>query len=142
MIHLPLAMIAALGVWSPIHAQAAEPAKEKVPMEGMKMESCRTMMEQKQEMMMEMKAQDAKLAKMAADMKEASGDKKVEMMSSLLASMVEQQAAMHQRMEAAQGKMMGHMMEHMEMGKESMAGCPMMKGMMKGSAKEEGAKKE
>ncbi|MEO6993625.1 MAG: hypothetical protein ABI273_08345 [Lacunisphaera sp.] len=53
--------------------------------------------------------------------------------------MVEQQSAMHTKQEAMQTKMMQHMMRHMEMGKESMAECPMMKDMNATDEKSEDA---
>lgn len=124
----------ALVIWSLVPLQAQEPAKGKMMMEGKMMESCQKMKEKKQEMMADMKAQDAELTEAVAKMNSASEDQKMSLMAALITSMVEQQTAMHTRTAEMQEEMMAHMMEHMQMGKESMAQCPMMKEMkgMKG----------
>lgn len=88
------------------------------------------MMQAKQKMMEEMKAQDAELTQLVAGMNSAPEAKKLALTTKVVTRMVEQQSAMHTKHEAMQAKMMQHMMGHMEMGKESMAQCPMMKGMM------------
>ena len=51
------------------------------------------------------------------------------LMAAVITRMVEQQTATHVRMAKMQEDMMKHMMQHMQMGKESMAQCPMMKSM-------------
>jgi hypothetical protein len=43
--------------------------------------------------------------------------------------MVEQRITMDARKAKMEEEMMKHMMQHMQMGKESMSQCPMMKGM-------------
>jgi len=69
-------------------------------------------------------ASDAKMTEQVAAMNRAKGDKKVELMASILTQMVEQRAGMMQ-----------HMMQMMSMGRDAMAGCPMMGEMkMKGMA--------
>jgi hypothetical protein len=85
-------------------------------------------------MMAEMKAQDAELTAQVAEMNSASADKKVDLIAAILTDLVEGRTAMHARMVNMQEEMMPHMMQHMQMGQESMANCPMMKGMknMKG----------
>ena len=124
----------ALVIWSLVPLQAQEPAKGKKMMEGKMMESCQKMKEQKQKMMADMKAQDAELTEAVAKMNSAPEEQKMSLMAALITSMVEQQTAMHTRTAKMQEEMMTHMMEHMQMGKESMAQCPMMKEMkgMKG----------
>ncbi len=104
------------------------------------MESCQKMKEKKQEMMVDMKAQDAELAEAIAKMNSAPEDQKLSLMAAVITRMVEQQTAMHTRKAMMQEEMMKHMMEHMQMGKESMAQCPMMKEMMgrKGMDKKSG----
>ncbi|MHB8899038.1 MAG: hypothetical protein ACYC6Y_09855 [Thermoguttaceae bacterium] len=124
----------ALAIWSPIQLQAAEPAEEKM-MDGTMMESCQKMKDQKQKMMADMKAQDAKLTEDVAKMNSAPEDKKMSLMAAVITRMVERQTAMHARMPKMQEEMMKHMMQHMQMGKESMAQCPMMKGMKGTDAK-------
>ena len=142
-----IALAMALAIGLPNLAQAAEPqAKEgKMTMDGKMMERCQQMKEQKEKMMAEMKAQDAELTTQVAAMNSAPDDKKVGLMATIVTHLVEQRAAMDEQMEKMHGEMMKHMMEHMQMGKESMSKCPMMKDMkgMKGmDAKPEGANKE
>ena len=123
----------ALAIWSPIQSQAAEPADGKT-MDGKMMECCKEMKEQKQKMMADMKAQDAELTEEVAKMNSAPEDKQMSLMAAVITRMVEQRTAMHARMAKMQEEMMKHMMQHMQMGKKSMAQCPMMKEMkgMKG----------
>ncbi|MEO7797378.1 MAG: hypothetical protein ABIY47_06590 [Opitutaceae bacterium] len=124
-----LALALALAIWSPVQAQSAEPAEGKKMTEGKMMDSCNEMMQAKQKMTEEMKAQDAELAELVAGMNSAPEAKKMALTAKVVTRMVEQQSAMNAKHEAMQAKMMQHMMEHMEMGKESMAQCPMMKDM-------------
>lgn len=124
-----LALALALAIWSPVQSQSAESADGKEMMKGKMMEGCSEMMQAKQKMMEEMKAQDAELTKLVAGMNSAPEAKKLALTANVVTRMVEQQSAMHTKHEAMQAKMMQHMMGHMEMGKESVAQCPMMKGM-------------
>lgn len=110
-------------------SQSAGPAGGKMMMDDKMMERCREMMQQKQKMMDDMKAQDTQLTEQVAKMNSAPKDKKMRLMAAVITRMVEQRTEMHVRMEKMQEKMMQHMMEHMQMGKDSMAPCPMMKGM-------------
>jgi len=122
-----LALTMALTVLSPITSPSAEPAEEK--RDSKMMEHCEKMKEQKAKMKADMKAQDAELTAHAAKMNSAPADKKVEEMAALVTHMLEQRIAMGGRKAKMEEEMMAHMMKHMEMGKDSMAKCPMMKGM-------------
>ncbi len=93
------------------------------------MKCCRETMEQKHQMMAELKAQDAALSEQVAEMNSAPERKKTGLMAAILTRLVEQRATLHAKETALHEKMMGHMMAHMDMGKESMAECPMMNGM-------------
>ncbi|MFT4582572.1 MAG: hypothetical protein ACI915_002983 [Gammaproteobacteria bacterium] len=115
----------ALIIWSPAQAQSAEPAQGKKMMEGKMMEHCQAMKEQKQKMKVDMKAHDAELTEQVAKMNSAPKDQKTDLMAALLTNMVEQRIAMHART----AKMKEEMMQHMHMGKESMAKCHMKKSM-------------
>ena len=124
-----LALALTLAIWSPIRAQAAEPADGEVMTEATMMEQCKAMQEQKQKMREEMKAQDAQLTEQLAQMNSAPADKKLDLLAAVVTKMAEQRIAMDARMAKMQQEMMPHMMQHMQMGKESMAQCPTMKGM-------------
>ncbi len=137
-----LALALALAIWSPVQAQSAEPAKGKKMTEAKMMERCQEMKEQKQKMMEDMKAQDAQLTEQVAEMNSAPEDKKMSLMAAVITHMVEQRIAMDARKAKMEEEMMKHMMEHMQMGKESMSQCPMMKGMKGMDEKSAGAHKE
>jgi hypothetical protein len=136
------ALALALAIWSPVQAQSAKPAQMKNMTEAKMMQQCQEMKEQKQKMKEDMEAQDAQLTEQLAKMNSASADKKMDLMASGLTLMAEQRIAMDARKAKMDEDMMMHMMQHMQMGKESMSQCPMMKG-MKGMDKKSGdAQKE
>jgi hypothetical protein len=141
-IHSSLVLALALAIWSPVQAQSAKPAQMKNMTEAKMMQQCQEMKEQKQKMKEDMEAQDAQLTEQLAKMNSASADKKMDLMASGLTLMAEQRIAMDARKAKMDEDMMMHMMQHMQMGKESMSQCPMMKG-MKGMDKKSGdAQKE
>ena len=150
LIRSSITLALALASWLPIVATAADepmkPMKDgehqmmpkdtatKPPMNGKMMKQCQAMMEQKKKMMADMKAQDTELTAQVAKMNSAPEDKKLDLVAAVVTQMVEQRTAMNARMAKMKDEMMNHMMEHMQMGKESMAQCPMMKGMDEKSA--------
>jgi hypothetical protein len=138
-----LALALALAIWSPVQARSAEPAIGKMMMtETNMMERCQAMKEQKEKMMADMKAQDAELAVQVAKMNSAPENKKLDLMAAVVTQMVEQRTAMNVRKAKMDEEMMKHMMQHMQMGKESMSQCPMMKGMKGMDEKSGDAQKE
>jgi hypothetical protein len=90
---------------------------------------CRMMMEKHNQMQTDMKAMDTKLDGLVATMNAATGPKKVEATAAVVNALVTQRKAMHEKMSSMQTGMMAHMMEHMQMGKDSMSMCPMMQQM-------------
>jgi len=97
--------------------------------EAKMMEQCQEMKEQKAKMKAEMKSYDAQLTEQIAAMNRAPEDKKTTLMAAIITQMAEQRVAMNERKAKMEDEMMGHMSQHMGMGKKSMAKCPMMKGM-------------
>jgi hypothetical protein len=89
-----------------------------------------------------MKAQDAQLTEQLVEMNRAPKDKKVGLMATALTGMVQQRIAMDARKAQMEDAMMKHMMQHMQMGKESMSQCPMMKSMKDMDENPVGANKE
>jgi hypothetical protein len=136
LIRFTLASLCALtmAIWSPLQSQAVEPVKGESITDSKMMECCQAMMKKKQEMMAEMKAQDVALAAQVEKMNSAPADKKLDLTAAVVTRMVEQRTAMHARKSEMQEEMMTHMMQHMQMGENSMSQCPMMQGMkgMKG----------
>jgi hypothetical protein len=123
------ALVLSLTIWSPVLAQSPDSGDGKNMTEAKMMEQCQEMKEQKEKMMAEMKAEDVELTAQVAKMNSAPKENKLDLMAAVITRMVEQRTAMHAKKEAMQERMMLHMMDHMQMGKGSMAMCPMMKGM-------------
>jgi hypothetical protein len=90
---------------------------------------CQAMMAGREKMMAEMKAADQRLDGLVATMNAASGAEKTTATAAVVTDMVAQRRTMRDGMMKMQEGMMGHMMEHMQEGKDSMAMCPMMKQM-------------
>ena len=124
-----LALALALAIWSPLQAQTVEPQQAKSMMAAPMMDKCQEMKAQKQRMKEDMAAQEAQLTEQLTEMNRAPEDKKIGLMAAVVTHMVEQQISMHARKAKMEDEMMQHMMRHMQMGKESMAQCPMMTGM-------------
>jgi hypothetical protein len=154
-----LALALAMAAWLATAATAAdEPMKPmkggehqmmlnevntKQPVDGkMMMQRCQAMKEQKQKMKEDMKAHDAELTEQLAKMNSAPQDKKTDLMAAVVTHMVEQRITMDARKAKMEEEMMKHMMQHMQMGKESMAQCPMMKDMKSMDDKSGDAHKE
>lgn len=129
-----VALAFAFAIWTPAHSQPAQPAsKMKMDgkmIDGKMMECCQMTMDQKQKMSDDMKAQDAELTAHVAKMNSASEGEKISVMAAVITHMAEQHVAMNARMAKMDEQKMKHMMQHMEMGKDSMAMCPMMKDMV------------
>lgn len=152
-----LAVALALAIWTPAQSQSAEPAEGKMMMGDKMMDdstnaampdtmaqqpmtkanmmaACQKMKEQKQKMKEDMMAQGSQLTEQIAEMNRAPADQKLDLMAAILTRMEAQKIAMDARKAKMEEAMMQHMMQHMQMGKDSMAQCPMMKDMkdMKG----------
>jgi hypothetical protein len=109
------------------HAQHAAADKMKPPA-GMEAK-CQAMMAEHEKMMTDMKAADQRLDDLVATMNTASGMEKMAATAAVVTEMVAERRTMRDGMMKMQQDMMGHMMEHMQAGKDSMAMCPMMKQM-------------
>lgn len=95
---------------------------------------CQAMMAKKQEMQDQMKAKEAALDKLVAEMNAAKGDAMEKSMAAVINELVAQRKASHAMMMEMQPGMMAHMMQHMDMkGAKGTMDCPMMK---KGDAPE------
>jgi hypothetical protein len=122
-----LALALALAIWIPAHAQSPKPAAKMT--EATMMEHCQEMKEQKQRLKDDGDAQNAQITAQLSEMNSAPKDKKMNLMAAVVTHAVEQRIAMDARKAKMEEEMMMHMMEHMQMGKESMSQCPMMNGM-------------
>ena len=90
---------------------------------------CQAMMAEHEKMMADMKAADQRLDGLVATMNTASGPEKTAATATVVTEMVTQDRTRRDGMMKMQHDMMNHMMEHMQVGKASMASCPMMKQM-------------
>ena len=140
-IRFVVAVALALGIWSQVSQTSAEHAEGRM-MEGKMMEHCKAMKAAKEKMGADIKAQDAELNEQITKMNKAPQPEKLEIIATILTRMAEQRSAMNARKAKMEEGMMKHMMEHMQMGKESMSECPMMKGMKHSEEKSEGDHKE
>ena len=131
-----------LTVLSPAQVRSAEPAKGKSMTELKLMERCQELKEQKQRMKEDMKAQDAELAELVAKLKSAPADKKMDLLAAVVTQMGEQRIAMDARKARMDEDMMNHMMQHVQMGKDSLSECPLMNGMKEKNDNSAGAKKD
>lgn len=104
------------------------------PGQGQGAVDCQGMMSMHKQVHQRMEAMDAEVARLAADMNQATGQAKVDAMARVINAMVEQRTAMRSMMEEMQPAMMRHMGAHMQKGAESMASCPMMKESSKDAA--------
>ena len=110
----------------PMHKhEAAANAKPASAMDA----KCQAMMAEHETMMADMNAADRRLDELVATMNAASGMEKMAATANVISEKVTQDRAMRDAMMKMQQDMMGHMMEHMQAGNESMASCPMMKPM-------------
>ena len=141
LIRFSLALALAL-IWSPLPVRSAESEEGEKMTETKMMEQCEEMKAQKETMKADMKAHDAQLTEQLTEMNRAPQDKKTDLMAAVVTHMVEQRIAMDARKAKMEEEMMQHMMQHMQMGKESMAKCPMMKGMKDMDEKSGDAHKE
>ena len=109
----------------PQEPQHAATDKVKPPMAA----KCQAMMAEREKMMTDMKAADQRLDDLVAKMNTASGMEKMAATATVVTEIVTLRRTMRDGMMKMQQGMMGHMMEHMQAGKDPMAMCPMMKQM-------------
>jgi hypothetical protein len=88
---------------------------------------CKAMMANHEKMMADLKAADQRLDGLVEKMNAASGEAKVDATAAVVTEIAAQRKTMRAGMMNMHQGMMGHMMEHMQAGPESMAMCPMMK---------------
>jgi len=98
-------------------------------MDDQMMAHCHAMMQMHSQMETDFKAQDAKLDALVTKMNTSIGADRAEAMGAVVTELVAQHKAQRDKMMSMHSEMMAHMMEHMQMGKQSMMMCPMMKTM-------------
>ena len=106
-----------------------QPAAEKATAPSDMATKCQAMMADQEKMMAEIKAADARLDDLVGKMNAAAATEKAAATAAVVNEMVTQRHTMRDGMMKRQHGMMGHMMGHMNAGKDSMASCPMMKQM-------------
>ena len=124
---LVISAVPVLAAQAPQPPHHAATAKAKPPSDMAA--KCQGMMAGREQMMTDMRAADQRLDDLVAKMNAASGMEKTAATATVVTEMVAQRRAMRDGMMKMQHDMMGHMMEHMQAGKDSMAMCPMMKQM-------------
>jgi Skp family chaperone for outer membrane proteins len=113
---------------APMPGHGKHTAAKTGPDADMKAE-CQAMMSRKQQMQDKVRANDAALDKLVADMNAAKRSREKERsMAAVLNELVAQRKASHSMMMEMQPEMMAHMMRHMEMhATKGAIECPMMK---------------
>jgi hypothetical protein len=111
------------------HAGTTAKAKAQAGMAADMAAKCQAMMADQEKMMTEMKAADQRLDDLVGKMNAAAGMEKADAAAAVINEMVTQRRTLRDGMMKMQHGMMGHMMEHMQAGKDSMPMCPMMKQM-------------
>jgi len=107
-----MAFVVRIPVYTSASSWAPEPAERKeMKMESKMTDKCGEMKKEKRKM----KAQDVELTATVATMNKAAQDKKIDLVASIVAQLVEQRAAMHVQSE--------------KMEEESVSTCPMIKSM-------------
>lgn len=117
---LILTLVLTLVIWSPPLQSAEHPEH---PSATATMKSCQAMAAEKQKLMKDIQAQDAELAKQVARMNSAPANRKMDRMAALITRMVTQRTVMNVRQAKMQEGIMQHMIQHIQMGKESLAQC-------------------
>ncbi len=115
--------------------QMTKPAAAQVKPDPAMAAKCQAMMAEHQKMMADMKVADQRLDGLVAKMNAASGMDQVGATAAVVTEMVAQHRTMRDAMMKGNHDMMTHMMDHMQAGPDSMAGCPMMKMKMMGGIK-------
>lgn len=129
------ALATALAIASPLFTYAAGTPDGETERPVKMMAGCEDMMERKKEMTTAMQKQDSALTARVVEMNAARSGQRAELLAAIVTDLVAQSAAQNERAGKMQEKMMAHMMGHMEMGKDSMKSCPMMKDMEENSMK-------
>ena len=141
---LLVSLVGAVTLWAQQPTPLPPPAAQKMKMEmpgkpGMMDEKMMedSMMAHHKEMMAKMEAMDARVDELVKTMNAATGSKKTNAVAAVINELVAQRKQMREHMMAMHPEMMKHMMGHMRMGmmkgmEDSMATCPMMKGMAPG----------
>lgn len=129
---IPMILVVLLGVSAagaqPPTPQAHDQHADAKAQQGM-VAKCQAMMAEHDKMMADMKAADQRLDALVAKMNAASGQQKTDATAAVVSEIVTQRKTMHAGMMKMHDGMMKHAMEHMQAGPQSMAMCPMMKGM-------------
>ncbi len=115
-------------------SKAGKPSSAKSGMMSGNMgDQCKQTMTMHTQIMAEMKALDSSLDQKVAAMNGAKGNAKVDAIAAVINEMSTQRTQMRAKMSGMQDHMVAHMGEHMAQSgaamKQSMADCPMMKGM-------------
>ncbi len=94
------------------------------------MQHCTEMQTQRQQLMADQQSQDTALTEQVTAMNRAAESQKLGLLAAVVTRMSAQRIAQDaQRMKMGE-QMMQHLMQHLQMGGDSLSGCPMMKATM------------
>ena len=123
-----IALGLAFAAWSPLMAQPAGAPPAAVPTDAQMAAHCKEMKDAKTKFADDVKAEDALLTEEVTAMNGAADEKTLGLLAAVVTRMAGQRVAMDARRAAMEDSMMQHMMQHMQMGKDSMPKCPMCNG--------------
>ncbi len=106
---------------------AAEIAGEKNLTRDAMDQQCQELLRQQQKLAEDQKAENTELRERVLVITRAPDDKKVALMSELLARLVEQNAVTTQRTDKFQKTMLAHLMKHVQLATPGVPQCPMLK---------------
>jgi len=115
-----LTLVLALAIWSPALQSAEHPEH---PTGKTAMKSCQAITAEKQKLTKDIQAQDAELTKLVARMNSAPANRKMDRMAAIITKLVTQRTVMNVRQAKMQEGIMQHMIQHIQLGKESLAQC-------------------
>ena len=121
-----LTLVLALVVWSPALQSAEHPSEH--PSMNAKMKSCQAMTAEKQKLAKDLQAQDAELNRQVARMNRAPANRKMDLMAAIITRLVTQCTVTNARQAKLQEGMIQHVAQHIQMGKESLSQCAVIKG--------------
>lgn len=120
------AMVLSFTMCFPAMLTAAEPMMNDAQM----MNQCTKIQAHRQHIAEDLKAEDDELAARVVQLNAAPADKKTAELSVIVTRLVEQRTATHARQSQTEQEMMQHLLQHLQMGKSSLASCPLLKSTM------------
>ena len=119
-------MFLSFGIGVTTGLTAAEPMMNDAQM----MNQCTKLQAHRQHIAEDLKAEDEELAARVVQLNAAPADTKITELSVIVTRLVAQRTVTHARQSQIEQEMMQHLLHHLQMGKSSLAACPLLKSTM------------